>query len=119
MSSWKHRLTNINSQTRTAICSNCGEDKVKLRKRLNGYISWRCRTIVNIENKKSPSYSYKAKTCTEHFCRICKTETKLVWDHDHVTGKFRGWLCSPCNIGLGMFKDDANRLEEAIKYLKK
>ena len=40
-------------------------------------------------------------------------------DHDHVTGKFRGWLCVDCNTGIGKLGDTIEGLEAAIKYLKK
>ncbi|KKL77087.1 hypothetical protein LCGC14_2038410 [marine sediment metagenome] len=53
-------------------------------------------------------------------CAICGVATqgkKLHYDHDHATGEFRGWLCQPCNTGLGMFKDDPCRLASAICYL--
>jgi Recombination endonuclease VII len=52
-------------------------------------------------------------------CKICKAEpvTVLSVDHCHYTGKVRGLLCSHCNTGLGMFKDDPLLLAEAIKYL--
>lgn len=52
-------------------------------------------------------------------CAICHAPfgPKVCVDHDHKTGIVRGLLCSPCNIGLGLFKDDPERLREAARYL--
>ncbi len=53
-------------------------------------------------------------------CAICKTpegEVRLAIDHCHDTGKVRGLLCSPCNTGLGQFKDRTDLLTSAISYL--
>lgn len=34
-------------------------------------------------------------------CVCCgKTPTRLALDHNHNTGKIRGWLCNPCNVSL-------------------
>ena len=38
-------------------------------------------------------------------------------DHCHTTSKVRGLLCLPCNLGLGYFKDNIERLRKAIDYL--
>lgn len=60
-------------------------------------------------------------------CKICQQpETKvrrgkkmnLSIDHDHVSGKIRGLLCSNCNRGLGMFKDNQVSLRAAAEYLR-
>lgn len=56
-------------------------------------------------------------------CEICPSTDsgKNDWnlDHNHVTNKFRGWLCSRCNGALGMFKDDPELLIKAAEYLLK
>jgi hypothetical protein len=52
-------------------------------------------------------------------CEICGDTTKeLVVDHCHTTGEMRGFLCGTCNVGIGMFRDDPERLTYAIKYLE-
>ncbi len=40
-------------------------------------------------------------------------------DHDHTTGKFRGWLCSSCNVAIGSLGDTVESLQRAINYLRK
>lgn len=51
-------------------------------------------------------------------CAICKVPTiKFHIDHDHKTNKVRGLLCGPCNMGLGLFKDNKVLLALAITYL--
>lgn len=55
-------------------------------------------------------------------CAICSMpfeEVKPGVDHNHETGEVRGLLCSNCNTGIGMFKDDPYILNEAANYLRK
>lgn len=56
-------------------------------------------------------------------CAICSHTSsdgrQLCVDHNHTTGVIRGLLCSACNTAIGLMKDDINRLQVAIKYLKK
>ena len=56
-------------------------------------------------------------------CSICKKcepveKHSLHVDHDHLTGKIRGLLCSFCNRGIGSFHDDPELLMKASLYLK-
>jgi hypothetical protein len=63
-----------------------------------------------------------------HKCAICNIDNNgkyrnkpraFAVDHCHSTGKIRGLLCSDCNTGIGLLKDNVNFLESAIKYLNK
>jgi len=52
-------------------------------------------------------------------CEVCsRTNKKIHWDHDHASGRFRGWICSACNIALGMVDDSPEILRKLIKYLE-
>lgn len=57
---------------------------------------------------------------SEGRCALCQKKPKsLVRDHNHITGKFRDFLCHCCNTGLGKFGDCANRLRAAADYIEK
>lgn len=96
-----------------------------------------CRRCVLDRNIKK-SYGFKGgideyeKLAQEqnHKCEICDEEhistsddrtikRKLSIDHCHKTGKFRGIICSSCNVALGYFKDNITTLQSAIIYLEK
>lgn len=42
----------------------------------------------------------------------------IVWDHDHASGAFRGWLCHRCNRALGQVKDSRELLMKMVRYLE-
>ena len=53
-------------------------------------------------------------------CEVCGELHRWVcFDHDHVTGKFRGWLCDRCNKVLGHVYDRAAILTLLAQYLEK
>lgn len=53
-------------------------------------------------------------------CEVCgiPSDRVLHFDHCHVSGKFRGWLCYRCNSTLGMAQDSIPRLRALIAYLE-
>jgi hypothetical protein len=53
-------------------------------------------------------------------CAICgRSGCELVLDHDHVTGELRGLLCIPCNLILGLLRDDPRIARAAAQYLER
>lgn len=72
---------------------------------------------------------YDYNMSTSDCCQICgfveepsdnrNYKRKLVYDHCHVTMKFRGVLCDSCNTALGKLGDNIAGLKKAIDYLNK
>ena len=60
----------------------------------------------------------------EFYCKVCERTITIQknrdvnLDHDHITGKIRGYICNNCNTGIGTLKDDISILKRAIKWLK-
>ena len=81
-----------------------------------------CRAI-NVSNWESKNFGVPPATRPmPDNCECCgrpQGVKKFHRDHDHKTGKFRGWLCTQCNLGIGKLGDDVAGLEVAIEYLKR
>lgn len=73
--------------------------------------------ITKEEYKKM--YSLQNGCCAICSTHVSKCKKDLALDHDHNTGKVRGFLCDQCNTGLGMFKDNTELMFKAIDYLYK
>ena len=54
-------------------------------------------------------------------CAICRREPRpdisLHVDHAHATGALRGLLCFPCNVTVGLIREDRDRLRAVASYL--
>jgi hypothetical protein len=117
-----------------AICRNCGAEHTRasnacspkcagaldrIRRRLG--VALRVVTVV----ERGPTLEQLEAIHSES-CAICghepapgaKGAQKLHIDHDPKTGKLRGLLCMGCNVALGHFEDDVERIKRAIAYLE-
>jgi len=54
-------------------------------------------------------------------CAICGgtkgKNGRLHIDHNHATGKVRGLLCSPCNVAIGMLRENPALFQKAQDYI--
>lgn len=74
--------------------------------------TWRKKNGVPQSTRPSPAH-----------CEICgrppNSRYRLALDHNHISGKFRGWLCFSCNTCLGKFEDNPVWLERAAEYVRR
>lgn len=116
-------------------CRKCGaiaarKWRRKNPKRVLAYVrSWNARNPEKAAGYKrkaaygiSPDDFDRMVQRQSNKCRICKTpmvptKNRHV-DHDHLTGKVRGLLCSNCNTAIGLLDDSPERLIAAVAYLK-
>lgn len=50
-------------------------------------------------------------------CLSPPVSKRLAIDHNHITGQIRGLLCSNCNLGIGLLKEDSEIMARLIQYL--
>lgn len=85
------------------------------------YLRYECKQCANNNRNIIKSIKkFAPKPRADHRCPICLEDNKQ-WclDHDHKHNNFRGWLCHKCNLGLGNFDDDPDRIQRALKYIEK
>lgn len=99
----------------------CAIDGCKDKYAGNGY----CMRHYEIQRKYGITpEEYEIKLSEQNgLCKICMNTPDgekykfLVVDHNHDTGIVRGLLCSNCNRGIGLLKDNVDILKSAILYL--
>lgn len=73
----------------------------------------RCRPMFQLEATIRPP-----RPCPD-VCELChQFNRRIVFDHCHTSGRFRGWLCDRCNKVLGLMKDDPKLLRKMADYLE-
>ncbi|SRR6266568_3130857 len=93
-------------------------------KETGGYQKWMRGYRLKKKQKRIGTLTYEEMlTLQGGGCAICGSAVNmanrdLAIDHDHATGQIRGLLCTYCNTGLGMFRDNPELLREAISYLE-
>lgn len=64
-----------------------------------------CRYLLNkgknIAENTAKKLGISLKPSSSDKCEFCGCTEKLVFDHNHKTERFRGWLCDPCNRAYG------------------
>jgi 5-methylcytosine-specific restriction endonuclease McrA len=77
-----HKLSKINKEHRTAVCSNCGEVSLKTKgKAINGSPKWGC-SVAKRQNK-SPWLKHRKETCER--CGFIPEHISQL-DVDHIDG---------------------------------
>ena len=105
-------------------CKGCKRwlDPSTFRKTLkterNQYLSTTCKTC-KLKHERQIRKLRKTHVPKTTNCQLCGRDGRqLVLDHCHESGEFRGFICSPCNRGLGLLGDDVDGLLQALLYLK-
>ena len=70
-----------------------------------------------------PDPDYCCPICTRTIQEIGrhgqKSMQSWVLDHCHESETFRGWICKPCNTGIGQLQDNPDNAHRAFEYLVK
>ncbi len=76
------------------------------------------RRVARFKERKQLEREIIAGRPKPPVCELCNEfNLRIVFDHCHQTGKFRGWLCDRCNKVLGIVKDSGPLLRKLADYV--
>ncbi len=127
MGQWVHRLSEVDLDAMTAVCSNCGPVRVRHKGyRSDGKLALRCSIGVGQQKRAFPITlaEYEERLHAQGgTCALCPTvpteRNPLRADHSHETGEVRGLLCNGCNWQLGLLGDNYEALREHIVWVER
>ena len=103
-----------------STCRGCGKTFQP-----NSTRHWTCPECSETSSLKTRVYRYGAAGLVikalmgerDGLCVLCDRPGTDI-DHDHATGKVRGWLCPGCNMSLNRLELEG-WLELALEYVKR
>jgi hypothetical protein len=79
----------------------------------------RRRMAMFLERKRQERIAIAGRPMPD-VCEVCgEFHLRIVFDHCHTKGHFRGWICDRCNKVLGLIKDSTELLMLLHQYLAK
>ncbi len=130
----RRRPQKLYRQQELRFCEVCGEALPVGRHGPRKYCSDVCRWVAKQMREKGLTREHLRSLDLDR-CEACGDDlpdlvlvgsgsrmtyrSGFVFDHCHDTGRFRGVLCSNCNCGIGLAKNDVARLRGWIAYLER
>ena len=110
----KHKLDGLTKHQRyysrnreKEISRTSSKNRPERAKSMNEYV----KNYNKLKNEK------RAGRPRPEQCELCGAMGRICYDHNHQTGKFRGWICLRCNVALGMVKDNCELLLKMVNYI--
>lgn len=109
----------------TQVCKVCGKEKdlslFPKHRQFKTRVDNRCKACIRKQTKLRNELRKLHEHKKTDRCDCCGEipEKSLVLDHCHKTLKFRGWICEPCNHGIGKLGDNIEGVEKALAYLSR
>ena len=125
-------MVDISKMSETKKCTKCHQEKPIECFRTRGEGSsygklcyQHCKQCERMIDKVTREAKKRCTVPKSTHCDMCgrieniaeQKNSRIVFDHDHKTGKFRGWICDSCNRGLSNLGDDIEGVERARRYL--
>ena len=91
------------------------------------YAAWRRRNNPEAQKVRNREWAERQRALKDSLatrprpdaCELCgRTDLRIVWDHCHDSGTWRGWLCDHCNVALGMVDDNPELLRLMADYVE-
>lgn len=101
------------------VCSKCRSKRQRQRQGFHGDREMYFRRLSRKHGLPIDTVRtwFRNPKCQNQEC--LDFSTRLVLDHDAITGQVRGVLCNNCNVALGMLGDNPDRIQGLLAYVTK
>lgn len=118
----KEHLNALNKQWRLDNLEKCKavsrKSAAKFRKEQPERYRRNCeRARLKMQYGITPEFLVSEQARLGGCCPVCSRVSRLVVDHNHLTGRFRSLLCFKCNTTLGQVNDSVVILSKLVEYL--